>query len=153
MKLFERFAAAWAVLTASDFTAVEGKPELTEENVAALEAAATRLEAVQGENETLKADNQTHAERITELEAVVEENAATVATIFDALEANNVEVPEGTDLAAIVADKINAWGKTVPAATAVVTSAADDMDDAPKGESIYSDIDARAHARFNRNKK
>lgn len=140
-------------LTASEFTIAEGTPELTEANVAALEAAAERLEAVQAENETLKGDNQTHAERIAELEETEASATAFAATIVEALEANNVAVPDGEDIATIVAAKINAWGTTVPAATAVVPSAADDMDDAPKGESIYSDIDARAHAHFNRNKK
>ena len=153
MKLSERFAAVMIALTASEFTIAEGTPELTEANVAALEAAAERLEAVQAENETLKGDNQTHAERIAELEETEASATAFAATIVEALEANNVAVPDGEDIATIVAAKINAWGTTVPAATAVVPSAADDMDDAPKGESIYSDIDARAHARFNRNKK
>lgn len=153
MKLSERFAAVMIALTASEFSIKEGKPELTEENVAALEAAAQRLEAVQADNDTLKSENQSHAERIAELEAAVEESAATVATIFDALEANNVEVPEGADLAAIAAEKINAWGKTVPAATAVVPSAADDLGDGQQDETILSDIDRRARERFNRNKK
>ena len=153
MKLSERFAAVMIALTASEFTIAEGTPELTEANVAALEAAAERLEAVQAENETLKGDNQTHAERIAELEETEASATAFAATIVEALEANNVAVPDSEDIATIVAAKINAWGTTVPAATAVVPSAADDMDDAPKGESIYSDIDARAHAHFNRNKK
>jgi len=152
MKLFERFAAAWAVLTASDFTAVEGKPELTEENVAALEAAATRLEAVQGENETLKADNQTHAETIAQMEAAASASAGFIETVRAALFANNVEVPEGADLAAIAAEKINAWGKSVPAATAVVPSAADDLGDATE-EEYLTEIDRRARAKANRNKK
>lgn len=153
MDLFKRFAAAWAVLTASEFEAVEGKPELTEENVAALEAAAEGINTVKAENDTLKGENQAHAEKITELESTVEAAAKSSAVIEAALEANNVEVPEGTDLAAVVAEKINAWGKTVPAATAAVSTSADDLGDGATDETIYSDIDKRAQAKFNRNNK
>lgn len=153
MKLFERFTAAWAVLTASSLTAIEGKPELTEENVAALEAAATQLETFKSENDTLKGQNQTHAERITELEATVEAATASETVITEALAANNMEVPEGTDVAAFVAEKINAYGKTVPPATPVAPSAADDLGDTATDEDFLTDIDRRARAKANRNKK
>lgn len=147
MKLSERFTAVMVALTAAEFTLVEGKPELTEANVEALEAAAERLESVEAENTQLKGDNQAHAERITELEASVESNAATVSTILDALESNNMPLAEGAELGAFVAEKINAYGKTVPAATPVVTTGADDLGDANTDEHL-SEIDKRARARF-----
>lgn len=152
MDLFKRFAAAWAVLTASAFEAVEGKPELTEENVAALEAAASDLETTKAEMETLKGENQTHAERIAALEETEESATAFATAIVEVLEANNVDVPEGADVAAIVAEKINAWGASVPPATAAAASTADDLGDAPKEETIYSDVDRRAQERFKKNK-
>ena len=153
MNLFERFTAGWKAFTGADISAIDGKPELTEENVAALEAAAKDLETVKADNDTLKGENQAHAERITELEATVEAAATSETVISAALEANNVEVPEGTDLASVVAEKINAWGKTVPAATAAVSTSADDLGDGATDETIYSEIDKRAQAQFKRNKK
>lgn len=153
MKLFERFAAAFAVLTASNFEAVEGKPELTEENVEALEAAATKVETLEAENLQLKGENQTHAERIAELETTVEGHAGTVATIYDALEANNMVPEDGTALGAHVAEKINAFGKTIPAATPVASTEGDDLNDAEGGETIYSEVDRRAHEAFNKKNK
>lgn len=152
MKLLERFAAAWAVLTASQFEAAEGKPELTEENVAALEDAAAKLENLTAENNQLKEENQAAAEVLAQLEDETEAANAFASAITEALEANNVEVPEGADVTALVVEKINAWGKTVPAATTVVPTAADDLGDAQPA-AYLSDIDKRAIERFNRNKK
>lgn len=152
MNLLERFAAAWAVLTASAFEAAEGKPELTEENVAALEDAATKLEALNAENDQLKEENQARAERIEALQATTDAGNAFAAAIVEALEANNVEMPEGTDVTALAVEKINAWGKTVPAATTVVPTAADDLGD--KNEPDYlTAFDKRELARRNKNKK
>jgi TfoX/Sxy family transcriptional regulator of competence genes len=154
MKLSERFAAVMVALTADQFTLVEGKPELTEENVAALEAAAADLETAKAEVETLKGENQTHAERIQELEATAADAAAATGVITEALEANNMLPEDGADFAAHVAAKINAFGKTVPAATAVVTTSADELDASANDEPAYiTEIDRRAIEKHNKKNK
>lgn len=152
MNLLERFAAAWAVLTASAFDAAEGKPELTEENVAALEDAAAKLDALTAENNQLKEENQLHAEVIEQMETETEAANASAAVILEALQANNVEVPEGTDITAVAVEKINAWGKTVPAATAVVPTDADNLGDSTEPDYLTA-FDKREIERRNRNKK
>lgn len=146
MKLSERFAAVMIALTASEFTIAEGKPELTEENVAALEAAATELSTARADVETLKGENQAHAETIAQLEADAEASAAVVDTIREALVANNVELAEGADVAAIAAEKINAWGASVPPATPVSPTDGDDLGDG-KDEAFLTEIDKRARAK------
>lgn len=156
MNLYERFVAAWAALTGATIASEGEKPELTEENVATLEAAATKVEALETENTTLKDENQTHATRITELAGELEtandataHAAAAVTPILEALENNNVEVAEGTDPVAVAVETINAWGKMAPNATATPVSTADAIPSAKKEDSTLTQFDIEAQERYN----
>ncbi len=135
MKLFERFAAAWAIIVGSEeLAATDGKPELTEENVASLEAAATEIKDVRAANATLKDEPATAAQNIADLEASIqlakEQKDAAKADldkIGAALKANNVELGEDDNAIDVAVEKINAWGKGTGAPTATTTTTADDL--------------------------
>ena len=150
----ERINAFWNKHFGAELFTEDGTDVAIEEtHVEGLEAMGAKVETLEAENTQLKGDNQAHAERIAELETTVEGHAATVATIYDALEANNMVPEDGAALGAHVAEKINAYGKTVPPATPVVATEADNLGDAEAGETIYSDVDRRAQAAWNKNKK
>ncbi|MGB0368764.1 MAG: hypothetical protein ACPGD8_05130 [Flavobacteriales bacterium] len=118
MNLLERFTAAFAVLTGkAELAAQDGKPELSEDNVAAFEAAADEVKNLRAANEQLKDAAQEHAQAVSDLETKVSdaEEKVTVAEeklnpIEAALKDNNIDVAEDSDAVATAVDTINKWG-------------------------------------------
>lgn len=150
----ERINAFWNKHFGADLFTADGTDVAIEEtHVEGLEAMGAEIEALKADNLTLKSENQAHAERLATLEEVETEASSAAAIIAEVLEANNVEVPEGANIFELAAEKVNAWGKTVPPATPTASTDADEMDTAPQGETFLSDVDRRARERFNRNKK
>ncbi len=157
MNLFERFSAAWAVLVGTDLVAKEGKPELTEENVASLEASATEIKELRAANTTLKDEASTAAQSISDLEAKVTEAEANAATanavtekITAALKENNVEVAEDADVAKLAVEKINAWGKSGGAPTPAVATKGDVLGEYGKQDPTLTAMDIKARERYAR---
>jgi regulator of replication initiation timing len=150
----ERINAFWNKHFGAELFPADGTDVAIEEtHVEGLEAMGTKLEELEAENTQLKEENQTHAERLAELEAVELTASADAALIIEALEANNVELAEGQSIAELAAEKINAWGKTVPDATPVASTSDTDVDDAPNGETFLTEIDRRAIEKHKRKNK
>lgn len=148
MNLFERFSASFAVLTGkAEIAATDGKPELSEENVAALEAAADEVKGLREENETLKGHAQTHAEAISDLESKVEdattkatETKEGIDTLASTLANYNVKVEEGEDVVAKTNETLEAWANRSGLATATTTTTADNLEEGKQDE-FYSQTD------------
>jgi hypothetical protein len=148
-----RINAFWQKHFAADLFTPDGSNVAIEEShVEGLEAMGAELETLRADNATLKGENQTHAESITALETAAEASAAVVSTITGALEAANVELAEGADVAAIAVEKINAWAATVPPTTPIVPTGADNFGD-DKPAAHMSEIDKRAQEKFDRQNK
>lgn len=127
MNLFARFAAAFKRFTSRDLTATAENPELTIDDVNAMEASATEMEELRTTVATLKDEANTHATRITELETNVETANAATAPLVAALTENGVQLAEGADVVALAVEKINAWGKQGGKPAAAVSTSADEV--------------------------
>jgi len=149
----DRINAFWNKHFGAELFPADGTDVAIEEShVQGLEEISNKLEALEAENLQLKEENQEHAMVIDELTTANDNGRAFAAVITAALEANNVEVPEGASAADVAAEKITAWGKTVPAATAPVATTADDLGDGT-APSYLTEFDKRVLERNNRNKK
>jgi chromosome segregation ATPase len=147
MNLFERFQASFKVLTGkAEIAANDGKPELSEENVAALEAAADEVKELRESNATLKDEAQTAATTISELEAAAqtakdekEATEAKVETLASTLANYNVKVEEGENALDVANTTLEAWAKRSGLATAATTTTEEDLDG--KKDEFYSQTD------------
>lgn len=143
----ERINAFWQKHFGADLFTADGTDVAIEEaHVEGLEEISGKLEALEADNTQLKAENQTHAESIAEMETAAAAALSFQETVRAALVANNVELAEGADVAAIAAEKINAWGASVPPATPVSPTDGDDLGDG-KDEAFLTEIDKRARAK------
>lgn len=135
MKLLERFTAAFEALTGkAELASENGKPELSEENVAAVEAAAEEVKTLRADNEQLKDAAATHAQAVSDFETKVSDAEAKVTAaeeklnpIIAALEDNNIDVAEGSDAVATAVETINAWGKGGGKPSGTGVTGADDL--------------------------
>lgn len=126
-ELFEKFAAAFKRFTGKDLTATAENPELTLDDVNAMEASAIEMEELRTTVATLKDEANTHATRITELEASVETANASTEPLKAALTENGVQLAADADMVALAIEKINAWGKQGGTATAAKSTTADEV--------------------------
>ena len=94
----ERLNAFWQKHFAADLFPVDGNDVAIEEkHVQGLEEMSAKIDALTAESDQLRDANQLHAEVIEQMETETEAANASAAVILEALQANNVEVPEGAE--------------------------------------------------------
>lgn len=133
MDLFAQFKAAFKRFTGKDLSATAEKPELSAEDISALEASATEVETLRADNSTLKDQNQEHATTIADLEtaAVTATEARTAASdkVKATLEKFNVPVAADADVLTVANETLEAWAKKSGLATSSASETADDLGD------------------------
>lgn len=154
---WEDFKATFKSWTGKEPKSTAEEPELTAEDIQAMNDAVTERDNLKSQVETLKAEAQTAATNISELEAAAqtakdEKQAieAKVETLASTLAKYNVKVAEGENALDVANTTLEAWAKRSGLATGAASSTADDLNDGTPSFHSQTDEDVKAaRARLN----